>query len=52
LTSTAGLALRADVEGCWRMDISKRLCVYGALNVYELGWANGGSAGVRVELGP
>jgi hypothetical protein len=50
--SRFGLGARADVEGCRRLDPVNRVCAFVAMSVYEFGLVNGGSAGLRWELGP
>ncbi len=50
--SRFGLGARADLEGCRRLDPVNRICVYVAPTLYEFGLVNGGSAGLRWELGP
>jgi hypothetical protein len=52
IPSRIGLGARADVEGCRRLDPMNRLCVFVAPTIYEFGLVNGGSAGLRWELGP
>jgi hypothetical protein len=50
--SRVGLGLRGDLEGCRRLDPLNRFCVFVAPTVYDFGSLNGGSAGVRWEVGP
>jgi hypothetical protein len=50
--SRFGLAVRAELEGCRRLDPLNRLCMFVAPALYEFGPFNGGSAGLRWELGP
>jgi hypothetical protein len=52
MPSRFGLGARADVEGCRRLDPMNRICAFIAPSIYEFGLFNGGSAGLRWELGP
>ncbi len=46
-----GVGARADLEACRRLDPEDRVCAFVAPNLYELGAMNGGTAGLRWELG-
>jgi hypothetical protein len=46
-----GFAVRADFSACDRFDDDARVCAFIAPNAYEYTWANGGSVGLRLELG-
>jgi hypothetical protein len=48
--STFGV--RADIEGCRRLDPVERACVFLAPAIYEFAPLNGGSIGIRMEFGP
>jgi len=50
--SRFGLGARADVEGCRRLDPVDRICAFVAPSLYEFGFVNGGTAGLRWEFGP
>lgn len=50
-TSVASPILRAEVQGCYRVDWTKRACLFAGVNVYQFGWVNGGHAGLRWEYG-
>jgi len=45
-------AVRAEITACRRFDPEARACLFVAPNVYEVGFANGGSLGLRWEWGP
>ena len=47
-----GLAARADLEVCRRLDPVDRVCAFVAPALYEFGPFDGGSAGLRWEIGP
>jgi hypothetical protein len=48
VTATSVL-LRAEVEGCRRLDPTRRLCVVLTPSIYDYGWGNGMSFGLRWE---
>jgi hypothetical protein len=48
----ATLGARADLEACRRLDPVERLCVFVAPALYEFSVLGGGSAGLRMEVGP
>ena len=43
--------LRGDLAACRRLDPMERACVFFAPALYEFGAINGGSVGLRWELG-
>ena len=45
-------SLRAELVGCRRLDPATRVCVVLAPSLYEHGFVNGGSLGLRWEVGP
>jgi hypothetical protein len=47
-----GLGLRADLEACRRIDPVQRACVFVSPALYEFSPFNGGSIGLRWEVGP
>jgi hypothetical protein len=44
-------AVRGEFSACDRLDDAARLCAFVSPNVYEYSWANGGSIGLRLEMG-
>ncbi len=50
----AGMSLlvRAQLEGCRRLDPLERICLVVAPSVYQFGFANAVTAGLRWEIGP
>jgi len=43
--------VRGHVEACRRLDVESRLCLFAEPHLYEFGFMNGGSAGLRWEYG-
>lgn len=43
---------RGHIEACRRLDPESRACLFVEPHVYEFGFMNGGSAGLRWEFGP
>jgi hypothetical protein len=52
MPSRFGLGARAELEGCRRLDPVNRVCAFAGASLYEFAPVNGGSAGLRWELGP
>jgi hypothetical protein len=50
--TTSAFGLRAELEVCRRMDPTNRLCLLVSPHVLEFGVMNGGSLGLRWEIGP
>jgi hypothetical protein len=50
--TATGFGIRAEVEVCRRMDPTNRLCLLVSPHVLEFGVMNGGSVGLRWEIGP
>jgi hypothetical protein len=48
---SATFLLMGQVEGCRRLDPEQRICVEIAPRLYEFGWLNGATVGLRYELG-
>jgi hypothetical protein len=48
----AGVGLRAELEACRRIDPVQRVCVLVSPALYEFSALNGGSIGLRWEVGP
>jgi hypothetical protein len=44
--------LRAELEGCRRIDPVERVCLSVAPTIYQFGFGNGGVVGLRWEVGP
>jgi hypothetical protein len=44
-------ALKGDVALCRRLDPTQRACLFFAPSIYEFGFMNGGSLGLRWEVG-
>lgn len=44
--------LQADLAACRRIDPVNRACLFVAPTLYEFGWWNGGTIGLRWEVGP
>jgi hypothetical protein len=49
---TAGVGLRAELEACRRLDPVLRACLVVSPALYEFSAMNGGSIGLRWEVGP
>lgn len=45
------LGIRGELDACRRLDPANRLCLVVAPHLYESGFLNGGSAGLRWEIG-
>jgi hypothetical protein len=50
--SATSFYARAQVEACRRIDPTQRVCLFVAPSVYEFGFGTGGTAGIRLEIGP
>jgi hypothetical protein len=48
----AGIGLRAELEACRRIDPVERVCLLLSPALYEFTALNGGSIGLRWEVGP
>ncbi len=48
---TWSIGARAEVDACRRLDPTNRLCLVVAPHLYESGFLNGGSVGLRWEIG-
>jgi hypothetical protein len=46
------LGVRADAEVCRRLDPIERACLFVSPALYEFSALNGGSIGLRWEVGP
>jgi hypothetical protein len=44
--------VQADLAACRRLDPVERVCLFGAPAIYEFGWLNAWTVGVRWEVGP
>jgi len=53
LTNTQAITflLQAEIEGCRRLDPTTRVCLQIVPRLYEHGWLNGGTVGIRMEWG-
>ena len=51
-TTDASFLLRAQVEGCRRLDPAERICLTVSPSVYQFGFGNALSVGLRWEFGP
>jgi hypothetical protein len=49
---TTGLGVRGELEACRRMDPLNRFCFIVSPHLLEFGVMNGGSIGLRWEIGP
>lgn len=50
-TDAATVLVHVEAQGCFRVDWTKRACLFAGANVYQFGWLNGGHAGLRWEFG-
>lgn len=50
--ASAAFGVRADLSACYRATPYDRLCLFVAPNLVEWGLMNGGSLGLRWEIGP
>ena len=49
--SGTSLLVQAEIEACRRLDPMTRMCLQAAPRIYDFGFVNGATFGLRVEWG-